>query len=150
MRRRELLIAAAAALLPANRSEAAPAKAVTVFKDPACGCCDGWVAHMRQAGYRVTVASGDVYAAKDRLGVPQDLASCHTATVDGYVLEGHVPADAVRRLLAQRPAATGLAVPGMPIGSPGMEGGAPETYDVVVFSPRSRATFGRYRETRAV
>ena len=150
MRRRELLIAAAAALLPASRTEAASAKAVTVFKDPACGCCDGWVAHMRQAGYRVTVASGDVYAAKDRLGVPQDLASCHTATVDGYVLEGHVPADAVRRLLAERPAATGLAVPGMPVGSPGMEGGAPETYDVVVFGPRSRATFGRYREARAV
>ncbi|BBK38131.1 CopG family transcriptional regulator [Allostella sp. ATCC 35155] len=150
MKRRELLLAAGAALLPANLAAASPAKTLTVFKDPACGCCDGWVAHMRQAGFRVTVAAGDVYAAKERLGVPEDLASCHTATVDGYVIEGHAPADAVRRLLAERPAATGLAVPGMPAGSPGMEGGAPETYDVVVFGPRSRATFGRYRETRAV
>lgn len=150
MQRRHLLAAlAAGAVLPAAAA-IADGPAMTVYKDPSCGCCDGWINHMRQAGFRVTVAPGDVNAAKARLGVPADLVSCHTATVGGYVVEGHVPADAVRRLLAERPAAAGLAVPGMPTGSPGMEGGEPETYDVIAFGPRSRATFGRYREARPV
>lgn len=147
MRRRELL-AAAAALIAGRPAAAAEPPAVKVFKDPSCGCCDGWIGHMRQAGFRVDVATGDLYAAKARLGVPEDLASCHTATVGRYVVEGHVPADAVRRLLAERPAATGVAVPGMPAGSPGMEGGRHEEYEVVLFGPGTRATFGRYREGR--
>jgi hypothetical protein len=94
------------------------------------------------------VETANVNAVKRRLGVPSDLASCHTAQVDGYVIEGHVPASAIQRLLAQRPQAVGLAVPGMPVGSPGMEGGAPETYEVVLFGPQGRRTFARYEGGR--
>ena len=107
-----------------------------VTKDPNCGCCGGWVEHMKAAGFSVEViTSSDVDQVKLRLGVPDDLASCHTAEVSGYVVEGHVPADAVKRLLAEKPQARGLAVPGMPMGSPGMEvaGKAPESYEVVLF-----------------
>jgi hypothetical protein len=88
---------------------------------------------------------------KVRLGVPQDLASCHTAEVGGYVIEGHVPAEAIKRLLAEKPQAKGLAVPGMPVGSPGMEvkGVEDEVYEVVLFGPSSQTTFARYRGTRA-
>lgn len=107
-----------------------------VTKDPNCGCCGGWVEHMKAAGFPVEViTSSDVDQVKLRLGVPDDLASCHTAEVSGYVVEGHVPADAVKRLLAEKPQARGLAVPGMPMGSPGMEvaGKAPESCEVVLF-----------------
>lgn len=92
------------------------------------------------------IESDDVSGLKQRLGVPADLASCHTAEVDGYVIEGHVPATALRRLLAEHPAATGLAVPGMPAGSPGMEvpGVGPEPYDVVLFGPSVQRTFARF------
>lgn len=92
------------------------------------------------------VESDDVDALKQRLGVPPSLASCHTAEVDGYVIEGHVPAPALLRLLAERPAATGLAVPGMPAGSPGMEvpGVEPERYDVIQFGPSGQSTFARF------
>ena len=118
---------------------------ITVHRDPGCGCCGGWVEHLERSGFATTViASRDVQAVKRRLGVPAELASCHTAEVGGYVVEGHVPASAIRRLLAERPEATGLAVPGMPAGSPGMEGGTPETYAVVLFGPQLRRTFARY------
>jgi hypothetical protein len=95
----------------------------------------------------VTVTDAPVNPLKVRLGVPRDLASCHTAQVGGYVVEGHVPAGAIKRLLAERPIGTGLAVPGMPVGSPGMEveGMDPDTYDVVLFGPRERRTFASYR-----
>ena len=110
------------------------APAVTVWKSPSCGCCGGWVDHMRKAGFPVTVHEvDDVDPVKARLGVPERLQSCHTAEVDGYALEGHVPADSVARLLRERPAARGLAVPGMPQGSPGMETGVKEAYQVVLF-----------------
>ena len=81
---------------------------------------------------------------KTRLGVPDDLAACHTAEVSGYVIEGHVPAIALKRLLAEKPDATGLAVPGMPIGSPGMEGGTAEKYEVVLFGPSGRRSYMRF------
>ncbi|MGY6249127.1 DUF411 domain-containing protein [Bosea thiooxidans] len=119
-----------------------------VTKDPNCGCCGGWVEHMKAAGFPVEViTSSDVDQVKLRLGVPDDLASCHTAEVSGYVVEGHVPADAVKRLLAEKPQARGLAVPGMPMGSPGMEvaGKAPESYEVVLFGSSGRTSFARYR-----
>jgi hypothetical protein len=90
------------------------------------------------------VEERDLDAVKQRLGVPADLTSCHTAEVQGYVIEGHVPSGAVRRLLAERLPAVGLAVPGMPAGSPGMEGGAPETYEVVLFGAQGRRVFARY------
>ena len=124
---------------------------VTVTKDPNCGCCSGWADHLRKAGFPVTmVETRDLQAVKTRLKVPSDLASCHTAEVGGYVVEGHVPADAIKRLLRDAPTATGLAVPEMPIGSPGMEGGQPEIYEVFLFGMDGRSSFGRYREDRKV
>jgi hypothetical protein len=131
-----------AAVLPAS-AEALPE--VLVHKDPSCSCCSGWAEHLRQAGFPLRIVeSRDLDAVKKRLGVPADLASCHTAEVRGYVVEGHVPASAIRRLLAERPSAVGLAVPGMPAGSPGMEGGTPEAYEIVLFGERGRRVFARY------
>jgi hypothetical protein len=124
---------------------------IVVTKDPTCGCCAGWVDHLRQAGFSAEVIeTSEINRVKVRLGVPQDLASCHTAEIGRYVIEGHVPADAIKRLLAEKPAAKGLAVAGMPMGSPGMEmeGMAPETYDVVLFGPSGRKTFARYEGAR--
>ena len=116
----------------------ADAPTLTVYKSPTCGCCTAWAEYMVREGFRVeTEDVTDLAAVKDSLGVPADLGSCHTGVVsDGearYVVEGHVPAEPVRRLLAERPAARGLAVPGMPIGSPGMEQGSlRQPYDVLV------------------
>lgn len=120
---------------------------IAVTKDPSCGCCEKWVTHLRESGFAVTVTEGPVNPLKVRLGVPRDLASCHTAQVGGYVVEGHVPAGAIKRLLAEKPRGTGLAVPGMPVGSPGMEveGTEPDTYEVVLFGQDGRSTFARYR-----
>lgn len=126
---------------------------VTVTKDPGCGCCDGWADHVRGAGFPVRVIeSADVFSLKQRLGVPVDLSSCHTAEVDGYVIEGHVPAAAVKRLLAERPVGIGLAVPGMPAGSPGMDfpGVQPEAYDVFLFNTSGHEAFLRFLGTREV
>lgn len=107
---------------------------VHVYKTPTCGCCKAWVAYMEQAGFRTeTEDMPNVDAVKQRLGVPGHLASCHTAVIGDYVIEGHVPADAIRRLLAERPEVAGLAVPGMPMGSPGMEGPRKDPYDVIAF-----------------
>ena len=153
MRRREFLagMAAGPAMLAVARAAAADLPKVVVRKDPTCGCCTAWAGHLREAGFPVAVAEApDMAAVKARLGVPAALASCHTAEVEGYVLEGHVPADAVLRLLSARPQAAGLAVPGMPVGSPGTEvPGAPaDTYDVVLFGPRGEAVFARYEGGR--
>jgi len=124
---------------------------VMVTKDPSCGCCSGWVDHIRAAGFPVEVReTPEINRVKVRLGVPQDLASCHTAEVGGYVIEGHVPADAIKRLLVEKPQAKGLAVPGMPVGSPGMEvkGVEDDTYEVVLFGPSGQGTFARYQGPR--
>lgn len=121
---------------------------MTVTRDPNCGCCGSWVAHVRAAGFAVEVVEvADVGPLKARLGVPDALASCHTAEIGGYVVEGHVPAEAIKRLLAERPQATGLAVPGMPVGSPGMEmpGQTSDRYEVVIFSAGRQNVFARYR-----
>ncbi|MBK8907858.1 MAG: DUF411 domain-containing protein [Rhodospirillales bacterium] len=108
--------------------------AVTVYKSPYCGCCEGWIEHMKARGYAVSSHDMlDLQSVKTSARVPAELESCHTAVVGGYALEGHVPADAVDRLLRERPDVAGLAVPGMPVGSPGMEGPNPETYDVMTF-----------------
>jgi hypothetical protein len=126
---------------------------VVVSKDPSCGCCSGWVDHLKAAGFPVEVReTPEINRVKVRLGVPQDLASCHTAEVGGYVVEGHVPADAIKRLLAEKPQAKGLAVPGMPVGSPGMEveGVEDDTYDVVLFGSASPKTFARYKGIRTL
>ncbi len=121
---------------------------VRVTKDPSCGCCGKWVEHLREAGFSVEIIeSADVNRVKVRLGVPKTLASCHTAEVNGYVIEGHVPAPAIKRLLSERPQAKGLAVPGMPVGSPGMEveGSEPENYEIILFSTSGQRTFARFR-----
>lgn len=101
---------------------AAPKTGVEVWKDPNCGCCKDWITHMEAAGFQVTVHEKGNTAARASLGMPQKFASCHTAVVQGYVIEGHVPAADIKRLLADKPQALGLAVPGMPVGSPGMDG----------------------------
>jgi len=113
--------------------------AVTVYKTPTCGCCSKWVEHMRAAGFEVsTVDLQSLDRVKAEQGVPVALSACHTAIVDGYVVEGHVPAADVERLLETRPAVRGLAVAGMPIGSPGMEGPRPERYTVHAFDAQGR------------
>jgi hypothetical protein len=138
--RRSALVAAVAPLLQPGAVLAAE-QPITVHKDPACGCCSGWVEHLQRAGFVTTVVdTRSLDAVKRRLRVPDDLAACHTAEVSGFVVEGHVPALALKRFLAERPNAAGLAVPGMPVGSPGMEGGTPEAYEVVLFGPNGRRT----------
>jgi len=138
-RRHCLATLAAAAILPSLPALAAtpPGKiSVEVWKDPNCGCCKDWIVHMEQSGFELTVHDTGNAAVRARLGLPQRLGSCHTAQVGGYVLEGHVPAADVHRLLREKPKALGLAVPGMPLGSPGMDGpvyqGRKEPYDVLL------------------
>jgi hypothetical protein len=136
------LIAAVPAFGASFGARAAPQLIITVHKDPGCGCCTGWVQHLQGAGFTTKVIdTRDLDPLRRRLGVPDDLAACHTAEVAGYVIEGHVPAGAVQRLLRDKPQAKGLAVPGMPVGSPGMEGGTPERYDVILFGPMGRRTY---------
>lgn len=107
---------------------------VTVYKSPTCGCCKGWIKHLEAAGFRVAAHdTNEMSEIKDARGIPRKLGSCHTAEVGGYLIEGHVPPADIQRLLREKPAIAGLAVPGMPIGSPGMEGPDPEAYDVIGF-----------------
>lgn len=119
---------------------------VTVYKSPSCGCCAEWVKHMRAAGFTVNVKDmADVTPMKDEAGVPADLRSCHTALVGGYAIEGHVPADLVKKLLVEHPKAVGLAVPGMVSGSPGMEGGPKQAYDVVEWTRDGKTSVYAHR-----
>lgn len=136
--RRALLVGALGAAF-AGRSGAqslVAAPRVEVWKSPTCGCCKGWIEHMRANGFRVETHDTGNAEARERLGIAERYASCHTAVVGGYAIEGHVPADAIRRLLNEKPAALGLAAPGMPIGSPGMDGpeygGRKDAYDVLL------------------
>ncbi|WP_367068144.1 DUF411 domain-containing protein [Oryzisolibacter sp. LB2S] len=135
-RRQWMTAIAAAAACAALPAWATKDNAVEVWKDPNCGCCQDWVEHMQANGFTVTVHESGNTAVRARLGLPQRLGSCHTALVGGYLLEGHVPAADVKRLLKQRPKALGLAVPGMPVGSPGMDGpeykGRKDPYDVLL------------------
>ncbi|MDR1062410.1 MAG: DUF411 domain-containing protein [Azoarcus sp.] len=134
MKRRTLLVLPLAATLvspPTLRAGDLPA--VDVYKSASCGCCGGWEAHLRAAGFTVRSHTvDDVSAMREKLGMPRDYASCHTARIGKYLIEGHVPADDVRHLLDGQPNAIGLAAPGMPSGSPGMEFGAPQDYDVLL------------------
>ena len=124
----------------------AQATTIAVIKDPDCGCCTEWVAHLRAAGFEVEVTdTREQSAISARLGVPEQLRGCHSATVDGYVIEGHVPAADITRLLAEKPAARGLAVPGMPMGSPGMEqGGRTDPYVTVLFGDGTARVFAQH------
>lgn len=123
-----LFVLGAAVNLPASAADA-----VDVYKSPYCGCCEKWVEHLQQAGFAVrTHDVNDVPAARQRLGMPERLGSCHTAKVAGYVVEGHVPAADIQRLLKEKPKAIGLAVPSMPPGSPGMESPKPVPYNTLL------------------
>ena len=124
---------------------------ITVYKTPGCGCCHEWVAHLEQNGF--TVVAHDVPGTgpyRERFGVPRRLAGCHTAVIDGYAIEGHVPAAEIKRLIVERPKARGLAVPGMPIGSPGMEveGTRRDAFDVVLFDDEDGRKIYQHYEAR--
>ena len=145
MQRRSLLLTApallAAATLPAWAAQpsAQALPVLQVWKDPNCGCCKDWISYLQRDGFQVQVFETGNTAMRQRLGLPQKYASCHTALIAGYVVEGHVNAREIRRLLAEKPKAIGLSVPGMPIGSPGMDGpeygGRKDPYDVVLVLP---------------
>ena len=137
---------AAFALSFLSRARAQDARSnVTVYLSPACDCCHRWQRHMRANGFRLeTIVLADVTPMKRKLGVPEALYSCHTATVGGYAIEGHVPASDVKRLLRERPSATGLAVPGMVPGSPGMEGRTAEPYLTLAFDATGSRVFERH------
>jgi hypothetical protein len=132
-------------LISASATSQTPSTAkptVTVYKSATCGCCSKWIAHMKANGFNVTAMDvSDIDLPKRTYGVPASAASCHTALVGGYVVEGHVPADAVSRMLREKPAIAGIAVPGMPAGSPGMEvPGRSTPYDVVSFDKLGKTT----------
>ena len=152
--RRSFLLAFVAILTTAcSSAEAAPDGAISeattpnpdlpsvlVYKSPTCGCCNGWVEHMERAGFVVDARNTtDLMTIKREGGVPPQMSSCRTAIIDGYVVEGHVPAEQVKQLLAERPQIAGIAVPGMPIGSPGMEGPNPKPYQVLSFTHTGEA-----------
>jgi len=123
---RRTFVLSAIALGGAFLTNAASARTTTIqiWKDPNCGCCMDWISHLKKNGFQATVLDRGNNVARARLGMPQKFASCHTALVDNYVIEGHVPAEDIKRMLKEKPQALGLAVPGMPIGSPGMDGTA--------------------------
>ena len=144
------VVCAAVLGLVMRPSRSAASSEVLVHKDPSCGCCGAWAKHLEAAGLAVKVMeTRDLNGIRHRLGVPADLGACHTAEVGGYILEGHVPAIAIRRLLEERPDAAGLAVAGMPAGSPGMDG-KPQQYPVVLFGPSGRRTYMQFVGLEAV
>ena len=145
-RRQGLLSGISLLLIPAAAQAQARSDAplVEVWKSPTCGCCKDWIAHMEANGFRTLVHDTGNTAVRGRLGIDMKYGSCHTARVDGYAIEGHVPATDIRRLLKERPKAIGLAVPGMPIGSPGMDGpeynGRKDPYDVLLIATDGNAS----------
>ncbi|MDH4191368.1 MAG: DUF411 domain-containing protein [Betaproteobacteria bacterium] len=145
--RRSFVRAAGAVLLiggiPAARAQFA--QRVVVYKSPACGCCGEWVKHMEASGFQIDSRNlDDVSPIKRRYGVPESLASCHTAVIAGYAIEGHVPAADIKRLLRERPKVKGLAVPGMVTGSPGMEQGPAQPYATIAFGDRGNRIFAQH------
>lgn len=135
MRRRLLPLLLTLVSAPALAAE------ITVYKSPTCGCCKEWVKHLQANGFKVTSKDvPDVVPYKEVNGVPPTLGACHTARVNGYTIEGHVPAADIQRLLKERPKVVGLAVPGMPTGSPGMEGAYKERYETLAFDRNGRTT----------
>jgi hypothetical protein len=143
--RRTLLLGLAALPFAAlAQKQAAPKVLVEVWKDPNCGCCKDWVSHLEAAGFAVKVNETGNETVRAKLGIPQKLGSCHTALVGGYAVEGHVPAADIRKLLKDKPQAVGLTVPGMPVGSPGMDGAIygkrRDPYDVLLVLDKSGAT----------
>jgi hypothetical protein len=145
---RTLLIGVAAVLTLSSASlgqQQAKPKLIpmTVYKSPACGCCSLWVDYMRKNGFDAKVQDVDnIGALKLKLGVREEFASCHTTEVGGYIVEGHVPVESVQRMLKERPKIAGIAVPGMPAGSPGMEvpSGKKDSYNILAFTSDGKAT----------
>lgn len=139
-----MAIAMAGLGLAQQKPAATPGQKVTVYKTSSCGCCRLWVDHMKSNGFDVQsmdVSAGDVRAVSKAAGLPENGTSCHTAKIGNYVVEGHVPASDIKRMLKEKPAIAGIAAPGMPMGSPGMEqGGAKEPYDVVAFTKDGKMT----------
>lgn len=152
---RRMALACSALAAPALWAASPKPIPVEVWKDPNCGCCQDWVVHMEHNGFAVTVHDTGNSAVRARLGIPARLGSCHTALVEGYALEGHVPAADVHKLLKQKPKALGIAVPCMPVGSPGMDGpdygGRKDPYEVLLITKNlmnndvSTRTFTSYR-----
>jgi hypothetical protein len=142
--RRHLALLALGACLPGWAMAQAAAPVVQVWKDPNCGCCKDWIAHLEKSGFRTQAFDTGNTAMRRRLGMPESLGSCHTALVDGYVIEGHVPASEMHRLLKERPKALGLSVPRMPVGTPGMDGpeygGRKDPYDVLLVARDGTST----------
>ena len=137
----QTLIGACFVGVPANLVGLQSENDIEIWKTPTCGCCKLWVDHIRSNGFKPTVHDmPDVSAIKRKLGVPTTLESCHTAVVGGYAIEGHVPADVVRTMLKEKPKILGLAVPGMPMGSPGMEGSRKDPYNVIAFQRNGQTT----------
>ncbi len=142
---------AGAGLFVATKAGAEDPPAATVYLTPQCGCCGDWVDHLDAAGFAVEareVDQGELNGMKMEAGISRELASCHTAFIGDYVIEGHVPAAEIRRLLDEEPDVAGLSVPGMPIGSPGMEmGGRQDPYDVIAFDTEGATTvFASYHQ----
>jgi len=158
-RRHALRVLATVALTPlaaalARTAEAGGLPVVEVWKSPTCGCCNDWIKHLEANGFRVTAVNvPDSRHVRARFGMPAKLGSCHTALVGGYVVEGHVPATDIKRLLREKPRALGITVPGMPIGSPGMDGavynGVRDPFDVLLVQPGGTArVFASYAGDR--
>lgn len=142
-----VLIAACGSGTPGNQPT------IEIWKSPTCHCCSKWADYLRDEGFKVIAHNESAMnPLKAKLGVPQSLASCHTGVVDGYVIEGHVPAEDIRRLIAEKPTARGLAVPGMPIGSPGMEqGDRRDRYETLLFTAEGASqTFAEHGTRKAV
>jgi hypothetical protein len=145
MKRRTLLQAMLAGAFGVPLAASAAAPVIDVYKSATCGCCEGWVQHLRANGFAVNahnVANPSDY--REKFGIPNALGSCHTAMVQGYAIEGHVPATEIKRLLAEKPKARGLAVPSMPMGAPGMEGAASMPYDVLLVGRDGRRSTYRH------
>jgi hypothetical protein len=142
-----LIGAGALALLLSDARAAVRSRAIKVYKSPYCGCCGAWTKILVQAGYEPEVfKTNDLAPVKRRAGVPANLESCHTAFIDGYVVEGHVPVEAIKKMLAERPKIVGIGVPDMPVGSPGMPGPDPEPFSVIAFAADGRQTvYMRFR-----
>ena len=134
---------------PVTSAAASKASEITVYRDPSCSCCEGWMKHLTAQGFQPrNVLTSEIYTLKQQYGVPDDLASCHTAVINGYIIEGHVPAADIKRLLAEKPDVAGLTVPGMPIGTPGMESGdVREPFTVFSFDKQGSTKFKQYDQT---
>ncbi|MEH2513156.1 hypothetical protein V1291_004510 [Nitrobacteraceae bacterium AZCC 1564] len=148
--RRAAIVGLASCGLFAKQASAIGATLIRVYRDPDCGCCSGWVRHLEENGFTADVHDDRALPTlREKAGVPLHLVGCHAAEVEGYIIEGHVPAAAIRRLLQERPKAIGLSVPGMPTGSPGMDG-PPVRYAAILFGDGLEQTFMQFEGSRRV